>query len=417
MIEMAEVSKPTFCSKNLNFKEHKKLRILIHDFAGHPFQLQLSRALSKRGYTVLHVYSKSVQTPKGAVQKRYEDAINFDVIGISQDKPFPKYSIFKRWLAEKSYSQKLLKITADFQPDIVISGNTPLDVQKRFMAHCKKKNIRFIFWVQDIYSFALRLALKKKLPGIGGFIASYYQIIEKRLLENSDQIVVISDDFKKIIEKWIKNNNISVVENWAPIDEIRPQPKKNYWSISRGISEKFCFLYSGTLGMKHNPDVLLQLARQYKNDIDTIIVIISEGPGAEWLKIAVAKERLSNVRFFNYVDFEELPFVLSSADVLIAILEKDAGAYCVPSKVLTYHCIGRPLLLSVPRKNLVSKIVINHASGLITEPEEIGAFCHSADMLKKNDRLRTTMGENAVKYANKKFNIHTKCNAFINCFN
>jgi colanic acid biosynthesis glycosyl transferase WcaI len=350
MIEMAGVSKPTFCSKNLNSKEHKKLRILIHDFAGHPFQLQLSRALSKRGYTVLHVYSKSVQTPKGAVQKRYDDVKNFDVIGISQDKPFPKYSILKRWLAEKSYSQNLLKISDDFKPDIVISGNTPLDVQKRFMAHCKKKNIRFIFWVQDIYSFALRLALKKKLPGIGGLIASYYKIIEKQLLENSDQIVVISEDFKKIIEKWINNNNLTVIENWAPIDEIRPQPKKNHWSISRGISEKFCFLYSGTLGMKHNPDVLLQLARQYKNDIDTIIVIISEGPGSEWLKIAVAKERLSNVRFFNYVDFEELPFVLSSADVLIAILEKDAGAYCVPSKVLTYHCIGQAFTSFSSRK-------------------------------------------------------------------
>jgi glycosyltransferase involved in cell wall biosynthesis len=285
------------------------------------------------------------------------------------------------------------------------------------MAHCKKKNIRFIFWVQDIYSFALRLALKKKLPGIGGFIASYYKIIEKQLLENSDQIVVISEDFKEIIEKWINNKNLTVIENWAPIDEIRPQPKKNHWSISRGISEKFCFLYSGTLGMKHNPAVLLQLARQYKNNIDTIIVIISEGPGAEWLKIAVAKERLNNVRFFNYVDFEELPFVLSSADVFIAILEKDAGAYCVPSKVLTYHCIGRPLLLSVPKNNLSSRIVNNHASGIIAESGEIDVFCRSADRLKNDYPLRIEMGKNARKYAENNFNINSICNLFINCFN
>jgi colanic acid biosynthesis glycosyl transferase WcaI len=150
---MAGVSKPTFCSKNLNSKEHKKLRILIHDFAGHPFQLQLSRALSKRGYTVLHVYSKSVQTPKGAVQKRYDDVKNFDVIGISQDKPFPKYSILKRWLAEKSYSQNLLKISDDFKPDIVISGNTR-SMFKSVLWLTAKKRISDLF-----FGFRISIAL------------------------------------------------------------------------------------------------------------------------------------------------------------------------------------------------------------------------------------------------------------------
>ena len=392
------------------------MRILIHDFAGHPFQLQLSRALSKRGYTVFHVYSKSVQTPKGAVRIKYDDAINFDVIGISQNKPFPKYSIVKRWFAEKAYAKNLLIIVNNFKPDIVISGNTPLDIQKNLIAHCQQKKIRFIFWVQDIYSLALRLALKKRLPGVGSFVASYYERMEKQLLEASDQIVVISEDFKKFIGKWISRKNITVIENWAPLDEIGLQPKKNPWSISHGISEKFCFLYSGTLGMKHNPDVLLQLARQYKSDIDTIIVIIAEGPGAEWLKAAVTKERLSNVRFFNYVDFEELSFVLSSADVLIAILEKEAAAYCVPSKVLTYHCIGRPLLLSVPKENLVSRIVKNHATGLVRESGDLDAFCRSADTLKKDDQLRIEMGKNSRNYAEKTFNINRICDSFIKCF-
>ena len=31
------------------------MRILIHDFAGHPFQMQLSRQLAARGHFVTHV--------------------------------------------------------------------------------------------------------------------------------------------------------------------------------------------------------------------------------------------------------------------------------------------------------------------------------------------------------------------------
>ena len=392
------------------------MRILIHDFAGHPFQVQLSRSLAIKGYNVLHVYSKSIQTPKGSVNKREVDPKSFDVIGISQDKPFPKYSLIKRWYSEKTYAKSLIEITDNYRPDIVISGNTPLDIQKDFLTYCKKNDVRFIFWVQDIYSAALKIAFSKKLPIIGNLISLYYINLEKSLLANSDHIVVISDDFKKIIGNWINNTNITVIENWAPLNELQPQSKTNYWSIENGLSDKFCFFYAGTLGMKHNPDALMQLARKYRDDKGTAIVIISEGSGVEWLKNQVFKEKIQNVKFFDYLDFEHLPSALSSADVHIAILDKSAGGYCVPSKVLTYHCIGKPLLLSVPEGNLVSRIVKKQKSGLVTDSWDVAGFCRSAEKLKKEEKLRIQMGKNARQYAENVFNIDKKCDSFIKLF-
>ena len=41
------------------------MRILVNDYAGHPFQLQLSRSLARDGHTVLHTYFGAYQTPKG----------------------------------------------------------------------------------------------------------------------------------------------------------------------------------------------------------------------------------------------------------------------------------------------------------------------------------------------------------------
>ena len=46
------------------------MKILIHDYAGHPFQVQFSRSLAKRGYDVLHVFSGSFQSPNEALAKR-----------------------------------------------------------------------------------------------------------------------------------------------------------------------------------------------------------------------------------------------------------------------------------------------------------------------------------------------------------
>ena len=55
------------------------MRILVNDYAGHPFQLQLSRSLARDGHTVLHTYFGAYQTPKGRtedVYKRQADAIH-----------------------------------------------------------------------------------------------------------------------------------------------------------------------------------------------------------------------------------------------------------------------------------------------------------------------------------------------------
>lgn len=54
--------------------------------------------------------------------------------------------------------------------------------------------------------------------------------------------------------------------------------------------------------------------------------------------------------------FEDLPAVLASADLLLAILTEDAARFCVPSKVWTGFCAARPNLLVVPEFNQAAKI-------------------------------------------------------------
>lgn len=41
------------------------MRILICDYSGHPFQVELSRGLAARGHAVLHLHFADFQTPKG----------------------------------------------------------------------------------------------------------------------------------------------------------------------------------------------------------------------------------------------------------------------------------------------------------------------------------------------------------------
>jgi len=76
------------------------MRILIHDYSGHPFQVQLSRALAKRNHEVLHLYCSSFQTPRGIVNKLATDCNNFSSRAIELSRPFEKYKFSKRIFQE-----------------------------------------------------------------------------------------------------------------------------------------------------------------------------------------------------------------------------------------------------------------------------------------------------------------------------
>ena len=52
------------------------MRILIHDYSGHPPQIEISHELSRRGHDVLYLYAKGNRTPRGAVERRSSDPIS-----------------------------------------------------------------------------------------------------------------------------------------------------------------------------------------------------------------------------------------------------------------------------------------------------------------------------------------------------
>ena len=382
------------------------MKIIVHDYAGHPFQIQLSKELARRGYKTLHLYSASIQTPRGNLTKGKDDPSNFFIKGLKLDKDIEKYSFIKRYFQEKKYAKLLIDEIKEFNPDIIVSSNTPVNIQHELVKYSKNKNIGFIYWVQDIYGVAVEKILSKKFGFIGKIIGIYFEHLEKKSLADSNKIILISEDFEDIMYKYgINCKNCEVIYNWAPIDEIKIYDKVNEWSKNKGLSNTFNFLYSGTLGLKHNPQLLIDLALYFKDKKDVRVVVISEGIGADFLKKEKEKYNLKNLLIFDFLPFKELPKALSSADVLVAILEPDAGIFSVPSKVLTYHCIGRPILLSVPKENLASRIVNRFKTGISVEPFNTEAFLKAAEQLYNNPDLRKSLGNNARIYAEKNFDI------------
>lgn len=389
------------------------MRILIHDYPGHPFPIQLSRELAKRGYQILHLYAGYNVTPRGELSKKPSDPDNFYIKPIFIREPLQKYNFFKRWFQEREYGRLIVKEVEKFSPDLIISSQTPLDAQRKLQKRAREEDIKFVFWLQDVIGLAAHSILRKKIPLFGGLIGTYYLQLERKLLRNSDRIILISEDFQPLMREWrINTKKTSVIPNWAPLESIPVQPQNNPWSQRYNLVDKFCFMYTGTLGMKHNPDFLLQLALHYQEHESIRVVVISEGPGADWLVKKKAKHQLDNLLLLPYQPFEQLPQVMGAASVLLALLEPDAGAFSVPSKVLTYLCAQRPLLLAIPLDNLAAKIVSKHHAGVVVSPNDIEAFLKASEKMLDNPLLCDQFACNGLTYAEKYFKIQKIGNRF-----
>ncbi len=389
------------------------MRILLNDRPGHPFEVQLSRKLAERGHTVLHCYGEFFQSPRGALQKTAVDPDNFNVIGLQLDQPFAKYAFFKRLFQEIKYSRLLVAQIQAFRPDVVIFANTPSEAMALVYWRLRHTGVRFVFWVQDMYGVAISKILSKRLPVIGRAVGQIYIGLDRYLLRRSRQIILITEDFRPLLAEWsIDPAKTRVIPNWATLADLPVRAKENLWAQRHRLADKFCFLYSGTLGMKHNPELLLQLALHYRPDERVRVVVISEGLGADWLREQKESRQLSNLILLPYQPFAVLPDVLGAADVLMAVLEPDAGVFSVPSKVLSYLCAARPLLLAVPPENLAARIVAQNEAGLVAPPDDTAAFIRAAEALRRDEALRRRLGGNGRVYAETHFDIEKIADQF-----
>jgi glycosyltransferase involved in cell wall biosynthesis len=230
--------------------------------------------------------------------------------------------------------------------------------------------------------------------------------MERGLLLQSDAVVTIADDFRPVLRSWgIPDEKLHVIENWAPLDELPALPRDNAWAREHGLHDRPVVLYSGTLGLKHDPRLLLELALGLRQGGDTRVVVISQGLGADWLRREAATAELDNLLLLPYQPYERLAEVHASADVLVAILDADAGRFSVPSKVLSYHCAERPILAAVPSENLAARILIREGSGVVVEPGDAAALVRAARSLLADPALRSRLGRAARRYAERAFDV------------
>jgi glycosyltransferase involved in cell wall biosynthesis len=365
---------------------------------------------------VLHLYFADLQAPKGQLAAQPGDSPNFHVAGISTGRVFDKQQFLKRRFLEAKVGELMAARAAAFAPDVLVSCNMPLDAERRLYRTCAARGAGFVVWLQDIISKATYHFLNERLGLLGRLIGRHYLRLQMSLLGASDAIIAISDKFRRPLEEWhIDARKIAVIPNWAPLSEISPAAKDNHWARQQRLHDRPVALYTGTLGLKHDPELLLRLA-QASGGSGLEVVVVSEGAGPNWLAQRKAELGVGNLTLLPFQPMERYSEVLGAGDILIAMIGREAAGFSVPSKILSYLAAAKPVVASIAADNDAAATIRAADAGIVVEPGDVAGFCNGVRRLASDAAERRRLGGNARRFAERQFDAEAKAVQFEEIF-
>lgn len=380
-----------------------KNSILLSDYAGHPFTTELARTLTRRGERITYSYCAGTVSPKGMAGD------HLDAVGVSPGLTFEKYRPWTRLTSEVRYGLALSALVWRRRPDVHVVCNMPLVTAAVVWLLSLPLRIRSVVWFQDVQSGLAAGSLGD------GWMTRCLSSLETFVLRRASRVIAISQELMIEAElRGVDHERIRRLENWAPVEAIPVLARETAWASEHGLTARPLFVYAGTLGRKHDPSLLVDLAAALQAD-GGHVVVVSEGEGADLIAGQLQRGAApNNISVLPYQPFDRLPEVLATADVLVVVLETDAGRYSVPSKTLSYLCARRPILASMPLDNDAAHLLTERAgAGLVAAPDNREQFLAHARQLARDRALREQLGDGGRRYAEAHFDEHAVAERFL----
>lgn len=365
------------------------MRILLHDFGAYGFIAHLARWLAGQGHMVLHLRSGELVGPQGITTRQADDPPGLRFEALSLGHPFTRYALHRRLPDELRYGRQLGKVIARWRPDIILSANTPPFAQAWALRAARRQGVPFINWVQDIFSEGAG-AMTARFPWpLGDLALCLLRRVEYSSMSGSQAVIVISQGFRDRLRlSKVEDRLILVQENWASSQAIAEGDVTGHdWSVRNGLNGRRLLLAAGTLGLKHDPSLLAELATALAGDQDLRVVVVSQGLGREHLE-TWRQGRDTSLVLLDYQPAAEVPAMLAAAEIGLVLLTAVAGGMSVPSKVYTYAAAGLPILAAVPPDNHVAKLIQEQGLGLVVAPDDPAGFIAAARRLLTDADLR-----------------------------
>lgn len=293
--------------------------------------------------------------------------------------------------------RRILKIPT---PDVVVFETDPFLLP--FVAYRlhKRKNVKMVGYLQDIYpDIAVALGKIKDRGWVKRLRSRLFRVYFR-----CHAMVVLSRDMKALLtDGGVRSERVEIIPNWADTDSIQPVEGKNCFRSKNGFGDKFLVMYSGNLGLTQRLEDFVLAAKELSCDTEIAFAFIGRGAQKAELQKMVEDLDLSNVSFFDYQPRSELCHSLSAADLHLIPLTAELSKCLMPSKLYGVLAAGRPYLTNALPPSDLHRITVQYEVGVTVAPDDITAIVNAISQLKADPGRRERMCKNARLAAVTKF--------------
>jgi colanic acid biosynthesis glycosyl transferase WcaI len=298
-------------------------------------------------------------------------------------------SFVVRALREHAVSVLLAGAAARERADVVLTSSPIMFLAPAAWALARVKSAKFVWDVRDVTWLYARDASG---AGARGLLAALLERYMWFVARRADLIAVPTPGSRELfIEHGTPARRVIVVENTISqplIDALQSSqhPPEN---------ERPVVTYAGVIGHMQDLGALVAAAGALP-DVD--FVIAGDGPDRRALEEQARERRLANVQFTGYVKREQLREIYRRTDILFGSM-RDQPTFnraTVPSKLLEYMAIGRPILFA--GGGIAGDLVEEAECGVAVAPDdaaEIGAAIRS--LLSSRGRMEE-LGANGRRF-------------------
>jgi glycosyltransferase involved in cell wall biosynthesis len=250
----------------------------------------------------------------------------------------------------------------------------------------------FVLEIRDLWPASIQAVGAINNPVILRFL----ETLERSLYCVSPIIVTVGEGYRlDLLKRNVRDQKIHVIPNGINMD-ITPISNGANLRQAMGIDPSiFVCAYIGTIGMACGLDIVLNAARQLREEHNETVVFLLVGDGAskEALEKQARNEDLRKVIFTGRVSHDQVGSYLSMANAcLIHLIPTAVFESVIPTKLLDAAAASKPVILGV--RGVAETMVRTAGSGICIAPLDALALNEAIRRLQSDPTLGVTMGIN-----------------------
>ena len=368
---------------------------------GHTRHFEMAQYLRKHGHELVIVGSDiNYQTGRQTTKRRriFESVEqNIDGVRILRAYVYPALHRSYFWRTVSFFSFMFSSIWTALQVsdvDLVMGTTPPIfqAVSSWVVSLVRRKP--FLLEVRDLWpEFGIGMGVLKN-----PIIIAMSRWLENFLYARATHILVNSPAYRKyLLEKGIPERKVTFIPYGTDVEMFNPQVDGTAIRRKLGVDDKFVVLYAGALGAANDIYTILRAADRLRNETKIQFVLFGDGKERVNIEEEVRRREMANVRLAGVYPKREMPFVLASSDVCLAILQNILMFRTTyPNKVFDYMAAGRATILVID--GVIREVIETSRGGVFVEPGDDEQLANTVLELSRDPERVRQMGTNAREY-------------------